>query len=120
MIPESIANNWLMNTNEPQKTWVCISFATRKTASAISQPPGTSARLNRHRMNLETKSESVRSLQEDWLAFGAQAFEFDTLDKLEPLEDSGYDPTDDLEVLESLWLEKLQPYDEQGYNSRKV
>ena len=32
------------------------------------------------------------------------------LDTLEPSDKPGYDPKDDLEVLEALWLDKLQPY----------
>jgi hypothetical protein len=28
-------------------------------------------------------------------------------------------PANDLAVLEDMWLEKLQPYDEKGYNKKK-
>lgn len=64
------------------------------------------ARLNRHRMNLKTGTEAVADLQRDWNELGPDGFEFEVLDLLEPLDDDA-DPTEDLEVLESLWLEKL-------------
>jgi group I intron endonuclease len=78
------------------------------------------ARFNRHRMSLKTNNESVKALLADWNEFGENAFEFETLDSLEPLDRPGagltYDPMDDLKVLEALWLEKLQPYEPEGYN----
>jgi hypothetical protein len=30
----------------------------------------------------------------------------------------GSDPGEDLQALKELWLEKLEPYDERGYNRR--
>jgi group I intron endonuclease len=76
------------------------------------------ARINRHRMNLKTNTEQVELLQQDWNACGAEVFEFETLELLEPLDDPTYDPTEDLEILQQLWLEKLSPFDEAGYNTR--
>lgn len=77
------------------------------------------ARINRHIMCLKTGSETIRELQADWNALGEDAFEFEVLDLLEPSDKPGYDPGEDLEVLESLWLEKLMPWGEQGYNRQK-
>jgi group I intron endonuclease len=74
------------------------------------------ARLNRHRMNLKMKDERVQSLQADWTAFGDNAFVFETVDVLEPSQEPNYDPAEDLQVLEELWLEKLHPYGANGYN----
>lgn len=74
------------------------------------------ARINRHKMDLKTNSEKVSALQDDWNAFGADIFEFETVDLLKPLDEPGYDPGEDLEELEQLWLEKLQPYGHKGYN----
>jgi hypothetical protein len=36
-----------------------------------------------------------------------------------PRENPDYDYKSDLEVLEDLWLEKLEPYGDKGYNERK-
>jgi hypothetical protein len=57
-----------------------------------------------------------RALQADWDALGPEAFEFEVLDTLAPPSRSDYDPSSDLRVLEDLWLAKLEPYDERGYN----
>lgn len=75
------------------------------------------ARFNRHRLELKMQSDrSSPALQKDWTAQGEDAFEFTTLDVLEPSDELGYDPSDDLAVLEQLWLDKLTPYEPKGYN----
>ena len=74
-------------------------------------------KLNSHRAQLRMHSHRNPALQQDWDAFGADAFAFETLDLLAPADAPGYDPTDDLRVLEDLWLDKLQPFGERGYNA---
>ena len=74
--------------------------------------------LNRHRAQLRLNSHSNRLLQNDWNALGADAFEFEILDTLTPLDRPDYDPTDDLKALGDLWIERLSPFGERGYNSR--
>ena len=73
------------------------------------------ARLNRHRMSLKTNNDSNKALQADWLHYGQEAFIFEVLDVLKPLDIPDYNPSDDLNVLEEMWLEKLQPYEPEGY-----
>ena len=58
-------------------------------------------------------------LQADWNEFGEDAFEFETLEDVVPRTDPNYDYAADLEMLEDLWLEKLEPYGDKGYNERK-
>jgi hypothetical protein len=48
---------------------------------------------------------------------GEQRFTFEVVDTLTPKEIPGYDPTEDLRVLEQLWLERLSPI-ESIYNSQ--
>jgi hypothetical protein len=74
--------------------------------------------LNRHRSELRLGGHRNRALQQEWNEHGADAFEFETLDTLEPSDKPGYNPADDLKALEAMWLEKLQPFDERGYNVR--
>jgi hypothetical protein len=75
--------------------------------------------LNRERAALRFGAHSNKALQRDWDALGPDAFAFEVLDTLAPPEgDPGYDPTDDLRVLEALWLERLEPYGERGYMRR--
>lgn len=74
--------------------------------------------LNRHRAQLGFGSHRNRELQKEWNEQGADAFEFEILDALPPSDRPAYDPADDLRALEELWLEKLSPFEERGYNAR--
>ena len=71
--------------------------------------------LNRHRADLRMGGHRNRELQKDWAEFGPEAFEFEILDTLKPLEQPDYDPSVDLWVLEELWLDKLSLFGERGY-----
>ena len=72
--------------------------------------------LNRHRAELRAGGHRNRELQKDWAEFGAEAFEFEVLDTLAPPDGPDYDPAGDLRALKELWLDKLSPYGERGYN----
>ncbi len=72
--------------------------------------------LNRERFQLGHGSHPIRALQEDWNRLGPEAFVFEVLDTLSPADRSESQLADDLAVLERLWLEKLAPYGERGYN----
>jgi hypothetical protein len=74
--------------------------------------------LNRHSAQLRAGSHRNKALQGDWNALGAEAFALEILDTIEPSDRPGYKPADDLAALEALWLEKLSPYEERGYNDR--
>lgn len=74
--------------------------------------------LNRTRFQLDAGSHKVAALQHDWKAHGADKFAFEVLDELSPVEDKNHDYSDDLNTLEALWLDKVQPYGDAGYNSR--
>jgi hypothetical protein len=74
--------------------------------------------LNRSRLQLQTGGHQNRALQRDWDALGADAFAFEVLDELSVPDQPDYDPTDDLRVLEAMWLERLSPWDDRGYNAR--
>ncbi len=80
--------------------------------ASVDVPSG----LNRHRAQLNGGVHANRELQADWDRLGADAFEFETLDLLSPPAQPEWDPADELKVLEELWLEKLRPFGERGYN----
>ncbi|MDA9285604.1 GIY-YIG nuclease family protein [Pseudomonadales bacterium] len=84
--------------------------------SYIAASKDIRARFNRHRMSLKPRSERIKGLQADWIEHGETVFEFEIVDLLEPLDQPGYDPTEDLKTLLSLWLAKLQPFEPNGYN----
>jgi predicted transcriptional regulator len=79
------------------------------------------ARKNREMMSFSLKLCEIKELQEAWDELGDKGVVFEVVDTLEPKKDEpDYNYTKDLETLEELWLEKLQPYGERGYNELKV
>ena len=72
--------------------------------------------LNRQRAQLQMSVHANRTLQNDWNVLGSEAFEFEVLDTLTPPERADWDPSEDLRVLEELWLERLSPFGDRGYN----
>ena len=74
--------------------------------------------LNSNRFQLKLGKHPNKRLQADWSRFGGEKFSFEILDELVATEGADYDYREDLASLEGLWLEKLQPYDERGYNKK--
>ena len=72
--------------------------------------------LNRQRMQLRAGSHTNQSLNKDLKEYGAEAFEVEVLDTLDVPEQADYVPSSDLRILEQMWLDKLLPYGERGYN----
>lgn len=75
--------------------------------------------INRHQFELRSGSHKNRELQAEWSELGGDRFVFEILDELTPPSSPDTDPRADLLALEDLWLDKLQPYGERGYNQRK-
>jgi hypothetical protein len=67
-----------------------------------------------------------KELEQDWKAFGGDAFSFEIIDQIKPREEilPSFDERkkykDELEGMEQLWLEELQPYGERGYHKKKM
>jgi hypothetical protein len=84
--------------------------------SFVGSTANLPAMLNRQKAQLSMGVHANRALQKDWDEFGSEAFEFDVLDELIPREQPNYDPNAELQALEELWLDRLLPYKERGYN----
>jgi len=74
--------------------------------------------LNSQQAQLQFGSHRNRDLQQDYNQFGADRFIFEVIDRLETTDRTQERLREDLAALEELWLEKLQPYGERGYNAR--
>lgn len=85
----------------------------------VGSAPNLPGRINRHKFQLEYGSHPNKELQRDFTASEGKSFVFEIVDYLEPKAEPGYDYTDDLKLLEQIWLEKLQPFTPAGYNERK-
>jgi hypothetical protein len=73
--------------------------------------------LNSQQAQLKWHSHMLRELQQDFDRLGADQFSFEVVDTLKPDPAAGVELRDELDALEALWLEKLQPYGDRGYNA---
>lgn len=71
-------------------------------------------------MQLNMGSFTVKSLQADWTALGEDAFAIEVLEVLPPNDNPFVSVKDELKRLEKKWLDQLEPYDDRGYNTRKL
>jgi hypothetical protein len=94
-------------------------FAVRNRANGkvlVGSSVNVPGALNRIRFELTTGMGRFPALLEDWKRHGADSFSFEVLDVLPPTEEPREDPKEELRVLEELWLERLKPYGDAGYN----
>jgi hypothetical protein len=75
--------------------------------------------INRHKSELAAGGHRNPKLQADWNEIGGENFAFEIVDQIEPRDDPAFDARAELALLEELWLEKLQPFGERGYNEPK-
>lgn len=73
--------------------------------------------FNRHRFQLDAGNHPSTHLQADWNALGSENFSFEILEEMVPREN--LDLSSELDALVDLWLERLKPYNERGYNEQK-
>ena len=93
--------------------------------------------LNRERFQLTSGVHRNKELQSEWKAFGEKSFTIEVLELLKTSDDVLFDYKDiktpegiradvareykeQLQVLEQMWLDELQPYGESGYHKKGV
>ena len=76
--------------------------------------------LNKHRFMLSIDRHDNAVLQDDWNRLGSNAFSFEILEVVRPSDDPAFCLEDELALLEQIWLEKLQPFGERGYNQGPI
>jgi len=72
--------------------------------------------LNAHRFLLQIGRHLNAALQKDWDEYGPDSFVFEILEVVKVKDDPKFNVSDELTLLEEIWLEKLQPFGERGYN----
>lgn len=82
--------------------------------AASANTPGTINSI-RFQLKMGTFLPSP-GLAKDWQETGEESFVIEVLDELKPVDDPAHDYRDDLKALETMWLEKLKPFGEQGYH----
>lgn len=80
--------------------------------------------MNREKFMLNMGDHPNMELQQDWKELGSEQFSFEILDQIKPKDDQVMDRQklkkvkEELALLEQMWLDKLQPYGEQGYHKK--
>jgi group I intron endonuclease len=73
--------------------------------------------LNRHKFMLTIERHQNETLQKEWIEHGPEKFVFEILELVKVKDDPDFNLSDELTLLEQIWLEKLQPFGERGYNT---
>jgi group I intron endonuclease len=73
--------------------------------------------LNSHKFMLKIGSHRNPALQKDWNEYGSDKFVFEILEVVKVKDDPNFNLEDELTLLEQIWIEKLQPFGEKGYNT---
>jgi hypothetical protein len=73
--------------------------------------------LNSHKFMLSIGRHRNEALQKEWNEFGPDRFVFEILEVVKVSDDPNFNLEDELTLLEQIWLEKLQPFGEHGYNT---
>lgn len=72
--------------------------------------------LNSHKFMLTIGRHRNKALQKEWNEYGPDKFVFEVLEVVKVKDDSNFNLADELTLLEQIWLEKLHPFGERGYN----
>ena len=73
--------------------------------------------LNSHKFMLTIGKHRNEALQTDWNTYGPDKFVFEILEVVKEKDDPDFNLGDELTLLEQIWLEKLQPFGDRGYNT---
>jgi hypothetical protein len=83
----------------------------------IASSPNVEAALNRHRFALGVGSHRNKRLQQDYDELGADGFAFEILERVDRTDPRVRDLSEELEVLEALWHERLELTRDADYRS---
>jgi len=72
--------------------------------------------LNGIKFMLTAGMHRNETLQKEWNEYGSEKFAFEILEVVQVKDDPNFNLIDELTLLEQIWLEKLQPFGERGYN----
>jgi len=72
--------------------------------------------LNGIKFMLTAGMHRNETLQKEWNEYGSEKFTFEILEVVQLKDDPNFNLIDELTLLEQIWLEKLQPFGERGYN----
>ncbi len=80
---------------------------------------------NRLEFMRQSNLNNIHELKQDWNEYGGDSFVFEELDQIKPREEILNDRSElneyqeEVDALLELWIEKLQPFGDKGYNKPK-
>jgi len=75
---------------------------------------------NRHKYQLYNGLHLNITLQKEWTEFGQENFIYEILSEIKQDETRTIDYRKEVKQFEAMFIEELQPFDESGYNIRRV
>jgi group I intron endonuclease len=85
----------------------------------IGNSTNLNAVMNRFKFDPEMSCNVVSQLKKEFSQYGADNFVLEIIDRLEPKKEPDYNYREDLAELEQMWIDKLQPFGDKGYNTKK-
>ena len=73
--------------------------------------------LNSHKFMLTIGRHRNETLQKEWNEYGSDKFIFEILEIVKVKDNPDFNLSDELTLLEQIWLEKLRPFGDKGYNT---
>jgi group I intron endonuclease len=73
--------------------------------------------LNSHKFMLTIGRHRNETLQKEWVEYGSDKFIFEILEIVKVKDNPDFNLSDELTLLEQIWLEKLRPFGDKGYNT---
>jgi predicted DNA-binding transcriptional regulator len=94
-------------TGAPMGVYKVINILTGKIF--LGSAKNLNGMINRHKFELSTRIHTIKEMQDSWDKEKETALKFEIVDilKPKPLDEPGYNYTEDLEELEELWADKL-------------
>ena len=71
---------------------------------------------NSNSFQLRIGTHKNKELQKDWDKYGSDKFVFEIMEVIEDKNDPNFNIEDELTLIEQIWLEKIQPCSDNGYN----
>lgn len=75
---------------------------------------------NRNHVQLKFGNHQNKDLQKDWNELGSDNFIFEIISEIQQKEGEQKDYRKEVLQLEAMFIEELQPFEDQGYHKRKL
>lgn len=72
------------------------------------------------KLQLDIGMHQNTELQKDWKQYGSENFTYEILEEIKQSDDPNIDFNKEVKTLEELIVEKLQPFENNGYNKKQI